>query len=66
MFNFIKTHIKFFIGAFVGAFLTVASMTATPMDDMVGKYLSTQTGITVQVSPTAVLETPVSTTDVTK
>lgn len=55
MLDFIKTHIKFFIGAFVGAFLVVAGMTTTTVDDTIGQYLSKQTGITVTVSPTEVV-----------
>ena len=52
----IKKYTKYIVGAFVGAFLTIAAMTATPVDDMVGKYVSSYTGVTVAVSPTEVLK----------
>ena len=55
MLNFIKSHMKFIIGALVGAFLSVAAMTQTNVDDTIGKYLSDQTGIVVTVSPTTVV-----------
>lgn len=56
MISKLKKYSKYVIGVGAAAFLTVAALTSNTVDDMVGKYVSAQTGVTVVVSPTEVLK----------